>query len=64
MAHILMGVVVVMFIISAACVGYHTSQDFPESIEGHNINIELDILDKNTELLQIIGKLDGYKPII
>ena len=54
----------VMFIISAACVGYHTSQDFAESIEGHNINIELDILDKNTELLQIIGKLDGYKPII
>ncbi|MBT3328525.1 MAG: hypothetical protein HOE93_00905 [Nitrosopumilus sp.] len=64
MVNILIGLVVAMFIICAAYVGYNVSQDTSESIEGHNINIELDILDMNTELLQIVEKQDGYKSII
>jgi hypothetical protein len=45
-------------------VGYHVSQDVSEPIEGHSINVELDILDVSAELLQIIEKQDGYKSIV
>ena len=64
MANILMVLVVVMFIVSAAYVGYHVSQDVSEPIDGHSINVELDILDVSAELLQIIEKQDGYKSIV
>ena len=38
-----MGLVIAMFIITAAYVGYHASQE-PADVGGHDINIELEIL--------------------
>jgi hypothetical protein len=47
--NILIGIVVVMFIITGAYVGYYASQEFVEEAEGHDVTMELELLDKDTE---------------
>ena len=42
-----MGLVIAMFIITAAYVGFHASQNQPEDAGGHNITTELEILSNN-----------------
>ena len=64
MANILIGLVIAMFLIVAVYVGYNASQNYSEDAWGHDIQIDLDILDTAPELLQIIEKQDGYKSII
>ena len=64
MANILMGRVIAMFLIVAVYVGYNAAQNYSEDAGGHDIQIDLDILDTAPELLQIIEKQDGYKSII
>ena len=64
MVNILIGLVIAMFLIVAAYVGYNASQNYSEDAGGHDIQIDLHILDTAPELLQIIEKQDGYKSII
>ena len=64
MANILIGLVIAMFLIVAAYVGYNASQNYSEDAGGHDIQIDLNILDTAPELLQIIEKQDGYESII
>ena len=64
MANILIGLVIAMFLIVAAYVGYNASQNYSEDAGGNDIQIDLNILDTAPELLQIIEKQDGYKSII
>jgi hypothetical protein len=51
--NILMLLVIAMFIIVGAYVGYHASQQAGEEIEEHNVTIELEILNENSGLVQI-----------
>lgn len=48
---ILMGLVIAMFIITAAYVGFHASQQEPA--EGHSIPVELEILNENSSIMQL-----------
>jgi hypothetical protein len=45
--------VIAMFIIVGAYVGYHVSQQAGEEIEEHEVTIELEILNENSRLVQI-----------
>ena len=51
--NILMLLVIAMFIIVGAYVGYHASQQTGDEVEEHNITIELEILNENSGLVQI-----------
>tara|TARA_B110000014_G_C20008224_1_gene522656 strand:+ start:401 stop:595 length:195 start_codon:yes stop_codon:yes gene_type:complete len=64
MANILIGLVIAIFLIVAAYVGYNASQNYSEDGGGHDIPTDLNILETAPELLQIIEKQDGYKSII
>ena len=45
--------VIAMFIIVGVYVGYHASQQTGEEAEEHNITIEIEILNEDSELVQI-----------
>ena len=48
--NILIGLVIAVFIIVGGYVGYHASQQIMvEEVEGHDITVELEILNENTE---------------
>ena len=64
MVNILIGLVIAMFLIVAAYVGYNASQNYSEDAGSHDIQIDLNIVETAPELLQIIEKQDGYKSII
>ena len=53
--NILIGLVIAMFIITGAYVGYHASQQPIEVAEGHEFETELDVLnhDSTVQILQI-----------
>jgi hypothetical protein len=57
--NILIGLVIAIFIITGAYVGYHASQQPTEVTEGHDVKIELDVLNHGStvKILQI-SKLD------
>ena len=42
----------------------NASQNYSEDAGGHDIQIDLNILETAPELLQVIEKHDGYKSII
>ena len=46
--NILIGLVVAMFIITGAYVGYHASQQPVDEAGGHNVTIELELFNENT----------------
>ena len=46
--NILIGLVVAMFIITGAYVGYHASQPVEEA-EGHDVTLELELFGSNSE---------------
>ncbi len=46
--NILMLMVIAMFVIVGAYVGYHVSQQADEEAEGHDVAMELEILDENS----------------
>lgn len=60
---ILIGLVVAMFIITAAFVGYHASQE-PIEAGGHNIDLDLEIINQNSRSVQIIENHNIHKNII
>ena len=45
--------VITMFVIVGAYVGYHASQQVGEEVEEHNVTIELEILNEKSEMVQI-----------
>jgi hypothetical protein len=53
-----------MFVSTAVYVGYHASQNYSEDAGGHNIPIDLHIVETTPELLQIIEKQEGFQSII
>ena len=53
---ILIGLVIAMFIITGAYVGYHASQQPVDDAYGHNITIELEVMNKNYESIQTFQK--------
>jgi len=49
-----MALVIAMFVIVGVYVGYHASQQVDDEGESHNINIDLELLDQDTRLVQIL----------
>ncbi len=47
--NILIGLVVAMFIITGAYVGYHASQQPVEEAGGHDVTLELELFGDNSE---------------
>jgi len=63
--NILIGLVIAMFIIVGGYVGYHASQQIMvEEVEGHNITVELEILNENAELIGTFQNHEIRKSII
>ncbi len=60
--NILMGLVIAMFIITAVYVGYHAMQHPEEKGDGHNIEIEL--LNENTGIIQSFHNTMLFKAVI
>ena len=60
---ILIGLVVAMFIITAAFVGYHASHE-PVEAGGHNIEIDFEIMNQNSKSNQFAEYHNIYKNII
>jgi hypothetical protein len=46
--NILIGLVVVMFIVTGAYVGYHASQQPVEEAEGHDVTLELELFGEDS----------------
>ncbi len=61
---ILMALVIAMFVIVGVYVGYHASQQVEEEGEVHNINIDLEILDQDSGLIQILQNPELRKAIL
>ena len=61
---ILMALVIAIFVIVGAYVGYHASQQVEEEGETHNINMDLEILDQNSGLAQILQNPELRKSIL
>ena len=59
-----MALVIAMFVIVGVYVGYHASQQIDEEGEAHNINMDLEIFDQNTGLVQIIQSPEHRKTIL
>ena len=47
--NILIGLVIAMFIITGAYVGYHASQQPIEEAEGHDVTMEFQLFNENAE---------------
>lgn len=60
--NILMGLVIAMFIITAAYVGYHAMQQSQDEGEEHSIEFEL--LNENTGIIQAFHKTTMHKAFI
>ncbi len=60
-----MAIVIAMFVIVGVYVGYHASQQEPaEGAEGHNIDIELEILGDKSGLVQILENPELRKTVL
>ena len=56
--------VITVFIIVGAYVGYHASQQVVEEVEEHNVTIELEILNERSGMVQIYQNPEFKKSII
>ena len=59
-----MVLVIAMFVIVGAYVGYHASQQVEKEGEAHNINMDLEILDQNLGLVQILQNPELKKSLL
>ena len=59
----LIAIVIIFFVVVGVYVGYHASQVVPEEGEGHNITIELEILNENSGTVQILQNPEFEKII-
>ena len=62
--NILIILVTAIFIIVGAYVGYHASQQGDEEAEGHNVTMELEILNENPALVQIYHNPEPIKLLL
>ena len=63
--NILIGLVIAMFIIVGGYVGYHASQQImDEKVDGHDITVELEILNENPELFETLQYHEIRKSIL
>lgn len=58
-----MGLVIAVFIITAAYIGIHAA-DKPAEVEGHSISTELEILNQETDTIQILKINEVRKTVI
>ncbi len=56
--------VIAMFVIVGAYVGYHASQQVGEEAEEHNVAIELEILSERSGMVQIYQNPEFKKSIL
>ncbi len=56
--------VIAMFLIVGAYVGYHANQQFLEEGEENNITIELEALNERSEMVQIYQNPEFKKSIL
>jgi Mn2+/Fe2+ NRAMP family transporter len=61
---ILMALVIAMFVIVGVYVGYHASQQVEEEGGAHNINIDLEIINQDSGLVQILQNPELKKTIL
>ncbi|WP_297439759.1 hypothetical protein [Nitrosopumilus sp.] len=59
-----MALVIAMFVIVGVYVGYHASQQVEDQGEAHSINFELELLEQNTENMQILHNQEIRKTMI
>ena len=59
-----MGLVIAIFIVTAAYIGYHASQEVPEEGGGHNISTELEILNNSLKPIHSIQEYSLVKSMI
>jgi hypothetical protein len=59
-----MALVIAMFVIVGVYVGYHASQQVEEEGEAHNINIDLEIINQDSRLVQILQNPEFKKTIL
>ena len=59
-----MGLVMAMFIITAAYVGYHAADQPLEEAKGHSIIVEPKILNNEFETIQVLETPHLSKPIV
>jgi uncharacterized protein YfaT (DUF1175 family) len=59
-----MALVIAMFVIVGVYVGYHASQQVEEDGEAHNINIDLEIINQDSRLVQILQNPEFKKTIL
>jgi len=59
-----MALVIAMFVIVGVYVGYTYSQQPQEEGEAHSINIDLELLDKDSGLVQIFQNSELRKSIL
>ena len=59
--NILIGLVVAMFIITGAYVGYHASQQPVEDAGGHDISMELELFSEDTQTIQSLQEYEFKK---
>ncbi|MCH9657239.1 hypothetical protein K0U27_00860 [archaeon] len=61
---VLMVLVIAMFVIVGAYVGYHASQQVEEEGKAHDINVGLEILDQDSGLVQILQNPEFKKSLL
>ena len=61
---VLMILVIAMFVIVGAYVGYHASQPVEEEVEAHSINLDLELLNQDSSLVQILQNSELRKSIL
>lgn len=61
---VLIGLVIAMFVITAAFVGYHASQESVEESKGHDFVLELELFGDSSKSIQTLQKYDFSKSII
>ena len=62
---ILIGLVIAMFLITAAYVGFHASQEEPaKEVKGHNVVVDLETYDNSLESTQILQQHNLSRTII
>ena len=59
-----MVLVIAMFVIVGAYVGYHASQQVDEEGELHSINMDLELFDQDSGLVQILQNPEHKKSIL
>ncbi len=61
---LLMALVIAMFVIVGAYVGYHASQSVEEKGESHNINVDLEMNYQSSGLVQILQNPELKKSVL